>query len=223
MFKSDNVYGTYSKSGKLTKETVRDWLHYVYFSNLQDESVLILDSWGGQNENYLLITLPERKKLEILVVPKGTTGFVQPLDVYGFRIWKCFVRFFDVLVILPRILHDLDVNRHLRDNILRLQTFTHNRHHLASVTCGSTAGLRRVSSKRPPKTANPVSFAFRNSDVADECLKCDDVPMITWAWCKIVCASGIFFFTIFTSVMSLWSKLGTLPTVNICKFCRHCK
>jgi len=62
MFKSNNLYITCSKSGKLTKKIVKEWLDQVYFPNVQDESVLLVDSWGCQNERFLLNAIPAGKK-----------------------------------------------------------------------------------------------------------------------------------------------------------------
>ena len=49
-------------------------------------------------------------------MPKGTTGKIQPLDVFGFRIWKYFDRHFSDSVILM----NRDVNLHLRNIIIKL-------------------------------------------------------------------------------------------------------
>jgi len=46
---------------------------------------------------------------------------IQPLDVYGFRIWKNFVRTFSDRVLLL----NYDINLHLRNNIIKLQSLTH--------------------------------------------------------------------------------------------------
>jgi len=43
---------------------------------------------------------------------------IQSLDVYGFRIWKNFVRTFNVHVLLL----NYDINLHLRNNIIKLQS-----------------------------------------------------------------------------------------------------
>ena len=44
--------------------------------------------------------LRTRSDIKFFKIPKGTTGKIQPLDVFGFRIWKNFVRHFSDSVIL---------------------------------------------------------------------------------------------------------------------------
>ena len=44
-----------------------------------------------------------------MIITKDTTGKVQPLDVYGFRIWKNYVQHFSDSVILI----DYDSNLHI--------------------------------------------------------------------------------------------------------------
>jgi hypothetical protein len=61
-------------------------------------------------------------KFKVEVIPQGTISFIQPLDVYGFRIWKNFVlRFCDIL-----ILSDYEESLQNRNNILKLQSLAHN-------------------------------------------------------------------------------------------------
>jgi len=194
MFKSTNLHVLCSKSGKLSKDLVQDWIKNVYLPNVQDESTLILDSWGGQSENCLSASLPDGTHVNVLIIPKCTTGFVQPLDVYGFRVWKSFVRYFYDLIIL----HNFDVNIHLRDNILRIQAFTHNQFSSPRYTnlwkyswfkCG-------YLSERPPCFENPLSFVFRNADMSDTCAMCDDVPLVKCSWCSDCMCLQHFFYEI---------------------------
>jgi len=64
----------------------------------------------------------ETTKVKVYTIPAGATGFSQPLDVYGFRPWKNFLRHFSDLVIL----HNYDINLHLRNNILKIQSLIQN-------------------------------------------------------------------------------------------------
>ena len=57
-----------------------------------------------------------------MIIPKGTTGKIQLLDVYGFRIWKNFTkRFSDTVLLL-----ESNINLDERNNILKLQSLIHN-------------------------------------------------------------------------------------------------
>lgn len=105
---------------------------------------------------------------------------IQPLDVYGFRIWKNFIKHFSDIVIL----YDYDVNLHLRDNIVKLQSLTHNQFSSPRFT-----NLFKYSwyksgyiETRPPEFDNPVKFCFaQNSPTCDIC---GEAAVITCAWCK---------------------------------------
>ena len=58
--------------------------------------------------------MPEENNIILNIIPKVTTGRIQPLDVYGFRIWKNYVRLFSDDVLLQ----NCGVNFHLRNKIL---------------------------------------------------------------------------------------------------------
>ena len=50
---------------------------------------------------------PPGKSITTMIIPKGTTGKIQPLDVYGFRIWKNFAkRFSDTVLLLKSNIKD---------------------------------------------------------------------------------------------------------------------
>ena len=57
-----------------------------------------------------------------MIILEGTTGKVQPLDVYGFRIWKNYVRHFSDSVVLL----DYNLNLNIQNNIIKLQSLVHN-------------------------------------------------------------------------------------------------
>ena len=122
VFRAPNIFIGASTSEKLNKELLRTWLINVLFPNISDSAVLLFDSWSGYNEELMQNIIPEGKTLELLKIPKGTTGFIQPLDVYAFRIWKNFARKISDLTINLNI----NLNLHIRNNIIKLQSLIHN-------------------------------------------------------------------------------------------------
>jgi len=117
---------SYKKANKLTfiflVDLFKMWLEEAYFPNIGSDSVLLIDSWTGHCPNIISDLTPPGKHITTMIIPKGTTGKIQPLDVYGFRIWKNFAkRFSDTVLLL-----ESDINLHERNNIIKLQSLIHN-------------------------------------------------------------------------------------------------
>ncbi|XP_015434023.1 PREDICTED: uncharacterized protein LOC107189858 [Dufourea novaeangliae] len=85
LFRSANVFVTASKSGKLTSHHFNIWLTEVFLPKTGSQSVLLLDSWSGHCPSSFQQSIPADIDLIALTIPKGTTGLIQPLDVFGFR------------------------------------------------------------------------------------------------------------------------------------------
>ena len=83
-----------------------------FFPKVGPTSVLLIDSWTGHCPEVVRQATPAGKNVIPMIIPKGTTGKVQPLDVYGYCIWKNYVRHFSDSVILL----DYDLNLHIRNN-----------------------------------------------------------------------------------------------------------
>jgi len=78
--------------------------------------------WTKHCPSQLEQYIPEDKEVKFMTIPKKTTSFIQPfLDVFGFRIWKNFIRTSDNV-----ILQEKDINLHSRNDIIKLQSLTHN-------------------------------------------------------------------------------------------------
>ena len=61
------------------------------------------------------------KQVVVKYIPEGTTGMVQPWDRFGARPWKNFVRrLSDILKVA-----DPNIILHERNNIIKLQSLTH--------------------------------------------------------------------------------------------------
>ena len=136
--------------------------------------MFLIDSWIGHCPEVVRQATTAGKNIIPMIIPKGTTGKVQPHDVYGFRIWKNYVRHFSDSVILL----DYDLNLHIRNNIIKLQTSVHNQ--LFSPRYHSLLKYSWFKSgyvvEKPEKFENPVDFSFKTYSNALCEIRC--------SWCK---------------------------------------
>ena len=82
----------------------------------------MLDSWSGHCTEAVEREIPDDKNIRLFKIPEGTTGKIQALDVFGFRIWENFVRHFSYSVILL----DKDISLHVRNNVIKSQSLVYN-------------------------------------------------------------------------------------------------
>ena len=94
----------------------------VFFPKVGPTSVLLINSWTGHCPEVVRQAMTVGKNVIPMIIPKDTTGKIQPLDVYGFRIWTNYVRHFSDSVILL----DYDSNLLIRNNIIKLESLVHN-------------------------------------------------------------------------------------------------
>ena len=94
----------------------------VFFPNTGPNSILLIDSWSGHCSKAVEEKTPANKVVSVKKIPTGTTGKIQPLDKYGFRIWKNYVRHFSDTVMAM----NCDMKLHERNNIIKLQLLVHN-------------------------------------------------------------------------------------------------
>jgi len=169
LFRPVNIYIQASKSGKLTSEHFKTWFSEVYLPNTGRKSMLLLDSWTRHCPNQLEELIPQDKEVKFLTIPKKTTGFIQPLDVFGFRVWKNFVRTFSA-----------------RNEIIKLQSLTHNQ--LSSPRFKNLFHYAWFKSgyleTHPGEFQNPVDFCyFRDEKHIPKCSICGKAAFIRCAWC----------------------------------------
>ncbi|KAL1516408.1 hypothetical protein ABEB36_000326 [Hypothenemus hampei] len=105
---------------------------------------------------------------------------IQSLDVFGFRVWKNFVRKFSDAVLL----HNYDINLHARNNLIKIQSLVHNQ-----LSSPRYINLFKYSwfksgyiEERPPEFENPVEYSFYT--VSAKCDLCDQVAIVRCGWCK---------------------------------------
>ncbi|KAL1487471.1 hypothetical protein ABEB36_008988 [Hypothenemus hampei] len=180
LFRPENVYIMASKSGKLTTEHFKTWMTEVFIPNTGQKSLLLLDSWSGQCPAVIQAVYINDKDITARTIPAGTTGMIQPLDVFGFRVWKNFVRKFSDAVLL----YNYDINLHERNNLIKLQSLVHNQ--LSSPRYTNLFKYSWFKSgyieERPPEFENPVEYSFNT--VASKCDLCNQVAVFKCGWCK---------------------------------------
>ena len=72
-----------------------------FFPKVGPSSVWLIDSWTRHCPEVIRQTTPAANNIIPMIIPKGTTGKVQPLDVYGFRTWGNYVgNFLDSVIVL---------------------------------------------------------------------------------------------------------------------------
>ena len=132
-----------SKSGKLDNSILEEFYSEVCSPGAGEYSLLLVHFWSANSDRSLVDRArPTDKEIDILSIPPGTTWKVQPLDVYGFRSWKQFARFFSDRVLID----DLDVILNQRNELIKLQSLIHNQmSSRGSEKCGSTAGTEPVT------------------------------------------------------------------------------
>jgi hypothetical protein len=123
LFSAPNIFVNASSSGKVTKDLLQTWFQEVFFPHFGSNNALIVDSLTHYNDKALIKSAtPPDKALKILTIPPKTTSMIQPLDKYGFRLWKNFVRKFSDRVLIDGI----NINLYQKNNILKLQSLVHN-------------------------------------------------------------------------------------------------
>lgn len=158
-------------------------MQQVFFPYVGQKSLLLIDAWGGHCDKVVVECTPPGKEIKTGHIPKGTTSKIQPLDVFGFRVWKNYVRRFSDIVFL----NNQDIDLHNRNNIIKLQSLVHNQlsspmyYNLFKYSWYKSGYL----SERPEEFENPVQFAFVESSVATcEIEGCSNVAVIRCSWCK---------------------------------------
>lgn len=183
MYKAPNLYVDATRSGKMGKKEMKSWLKNGFFPQSGEKNALLIDSWSTfKDRDAINSMLPPGKTLDIYQIPAKTTGFIQPLDVIGFRSWKQYVRKISDRVLLDQ----LEFPLFQRNNILKLQSLTHNQ--LSSPRYKSLWLLSWYKSgyidERPPHFIDPSHFLASGQDLVCDEDECDNVSFGKCSWCK---------------------------------------
>lgn len=68
-----------------------EWLEKIFVPNAEPESLLLIDKWSGYKQ-CLSSKIIAENGYKVRILPAGTTGKLQPLDVFVNRQIKSFIR-----------------------------------------------------------------------------------------------------------------------------------
>ncbi|GAU95232.1 hypothetical protein RvY_06882-1, partial [Ramazzottius varieornatus] len=182
MFKADNRYVTASTSGKMTKKLYLQWSEKVLFPHMEERCIFLADAWKTFTDQDSVIELkPEELEYEMLTTPPKVTGQIQPLDVLCFRMYKgCFKKISDFV-----FLHDLPVQVHHRDVILRLHALLYQQFQSPRFeNLIAEAWHKSGYTDERFMYVNPAKFMF--DKLKGSCLheNCRDIVLLVGGWCK---------------------------------------
>lgn len=174
-----------TKSGLMTSELSIEWFHEQFMPVLEDNSLLLLDSWTGYKQ---MLALPavRRKNLRVEIIPPGLTPTDQPLDV-GFNHY-----FKDMMRKLSEKIRrrERSYKLHLRKNIATLicvvwYQFVHPRFHNFVKHAWSQAGYI----ERPAPYDSPTDYCLKYP-IENFCQNenCESAAFMRCAHCeKVLC------------------------------------
>jgi hypothetical protein len=174
------------------------WLKNCLFPNLQDRSLIIIDSWTGYKDNQAIEALREEAGapfLEMATIPAGCTGHCQPLDVHFFRQWKTFTtRLTDCIVLEGIIDEENEIKLYQRNNILKLQSLVHNQ--FASPRFSDFISYAWAASgyyDEYIEFESPTTFCFNFNASLCETTCCTNRPIVRCSYCEYSLCHECFF------------------------------
>jgi hypothetical protein len=189
-----NLYTVANTSHMMGKKQMVEWFEHVYFPHAPKSSLLLLDAWTTYRDTDAIDRVtPKGQKVNIQTIPRKCTPHVQPLDVFFFRQWKDFVR-----KITDRVLLDnLDVDIRTRDNILKLQSLTHNQFSAGRFEDFVRYAWIKIGYVDAPKKnfLTPAEVCF--GDMHEQCgmvgKNCEKMSFIKCAHCELALCFDHFF------------------------------
>lgn len=182
MFQAENIIVTTTKSGKMGKKELKQWFKEAFFPFVSENFALLLDSWTTYNVRTCIEDIPPGKTIELLQIPPGTTGKIQPLDKFFFRQWKAMYRRLSENIVSHK---SISAKVSDRDTILQLQSFIHfqfSSPRFQNMIKYSWFATRYIT-ERPPEFVVPVKYCLET--VKNQCEEeCDNEVFIRCAWSR---------------------------------------
>lgn len=184
MFNAPNLYITCSKSGKMDKRTMKEWVHNCVKPILNPPSVILLDSWTGFTDPNIYAEIPVN--CQRIRIPKNTTSLIQPLDVYFFRQYKIFVKQITNRIIV----NEMNIQITSRNEIIKLHSLVYNQ--LQSDAYQPMLKYPwfkcQYMDTDPRPFTNVLETSFNVKDIVCNVDQCTDISFVECAHCHdILC------------------------------------
>ena len=181
-----NTYIDCSRSGKMEKRNIVNWVKHVLNKKLGPKNILIQDSFTSQNDFSLYNSnIDNSKQIVIKTIPPKTTYLIQPLDVYFFRQYKLFAK--KITEYIKTMAIESDEILRSRDFIIKMHSIIHNQ--LSSpkfkpmlLYAWSKSGYFMEETYSEFKNVKEISFQIDNEICMNE--DCENDTFITCSHCE---------------------------------------
>lgn len=177
-----NVIVRASKSGKSSHEKHHVFLKDVLHPCVGKKFLLFLDAWKTQTSQDKFRSVFPHQTSKLLILPEGSTGHIQPLDLSLFRSWRFFHKKFEHYIHINRT--EIDMSD--RQYFINLHSFIHNQlcappfqNLIKSGFTNAKIVHGPIGTIRKPKD---VCFTFHDLDCSIS--DCEAPTLMTCAWCE---------------------------------------
>ncbi|KAF4525954.1 hypothetical protein B566_EDAN000745 [Ephemera danica] len=186
-----NVFVDAPRSGKMTKRHVKTFYEQCLHPFSEEDTLLLLDSWTGFNDNTILEeSTPEGKAVEVARIPPKVTGEIQPLDKAFFRHLKSYIR----IISDYTLDEELGIDMRKREYLVKVQSLTH-----FQFTAPRYENMIKYAwhcsghlTEHPGPFQTPVTYCF-DEESGDYCGSCENIKFIRCSWCeKNLCFSHFY-------------------------------
>ena len=177
-----NVVVRASTSGKSSDEKHRIFLKEVLRPCVNRKFILILDCWTAHTSLDKFREVFPDQKSSLLILPEGSTGHIQPLDLSLFRSWRSFHKKIEH----HTHVHRTEIGMSDRQYFINLHSFFHNQlcapvfqNLIKSGFVNATIINETLGEIRKPK-----DVCFKFYDLHCSMSDCEDRTLLICAWCE---------------------------------------
>ncbi|OQV13586.1 hypothetical protein BV898_12223 [Hypsibius exemplaris] len=156
----------------------------------------MVDSWPAfRNDHVVKMLADEGIDVDFITIPPRSTSLIQPLDVYGFRMWKAFLCYIMGLVVrqspIPFVLGQ-------RANIILPQSLIHNQFsapHYQPMWQHGWVKSGSIERQDQEHFDTPSEYSFNRDDFRIPCSRpnCPKLHFMRCGWCRKVLCFFCFF------------------------------